>query len=161
MRLKQDRLKRLLHYFPEEGKFYWLVNKSSAKMFDEAGSLQKDGYIIIGIDKKSYLAHRLAFLFMTGEVPEYVDHINGDRSDNRWENLRPCSLSENNRNRKITNKNTSGVKGVSWHKASGKWQVQLSVKGNNHFGLYSSLEEAEKRAIEVRKIFHKAFARNE
>ena len=92
----------------------------------EAGSKDSDGYVVINIDGKRIYAHRIAYLFITGNWPEKdIDHINGIRDDNRWENLRVVNCQENSKNQKIRKNNTSGVTGVSWYKNYQKWLVRI------------------------------------
>lgn len=118
MSLTQLRLKELLHYDPVTGHFTWIVaNSNRAPAGTPAGRTgNSHGYCPIGIDGKRYRAHRLAWLYMTGEwPPEHIDHINGVRSDNRWHNLRAATLKENNRNMGLQRNNAAGYKGVSKH----------------------------------------------
>ncbi len=98
--LTQDRLKELLHYCPETGVFTWIkTNGSRGKKGNIAGSINPIGYLDIGVDSKVYKAHRLAFLYVEGYFPEYgLDHINRNKSDNRWSNLRQVSQTCNMRN---------------------------------------------------------------
>ena len=112
MMLKSTELHRLLHYNPETGVFTWRVNRSRlAKAGSVAGTINSQGYVSIMVNRKLYLAHRLAFLYMTGSFPvDQVDHINRLRADNRWINLRPCNNSQNHRNR------TGEVKGYTYWK---------------------------------------------
>lgn len=88
-KLTQKRLKKLLYYNPDTGIFTWKINSRRSLKDAPAGNLHPSGYIRIGIDSKEYRAHRLAFLYMEGYIPENdVDHINRVRDDNRWKNLR-------------------------------------------------------------------------
>lgn len=99
--LTQTRLKELLFYNPETGNFTWLVRSADRiKIGQTAGCLDKtNGYISIKVDKRRYTGHRLAYLYMTGEFPTEIDHINRNRADNRWENLRNVPHSINMKNR--------------------------------------------------------------
>jgi len=88
----------------------------------------KNGYISIGVDGTRYLAHRLAWLWMTGRWPQkYVDHKNFTVSDNRWINLREANDMQNSRHRRVRFDNRSGVKGVGFHKETGKWRASIVV----------------------------------
>lgn len=159
--ITQDRLKEILHYDPETGVFTWLVSPSrGTKKGMVAGHDHKSsGYRVIAIKRKLIPAHRLAFLYMTGSIPEFVDHINMIKLDNRWVNLRPATKSENNRNQKLRKDNKSGVKGVKWNKANKKWQVQITVNGHRmHLGLWDDLEAAELVSILAREKYHGEFA---
>ncbi|MCK9994454.1 MAG: hypothetical protein Dbin4_02974, partial [Alphaproteobacteria bacterium] len=98
--LTQSRLKELLHYDPDTGVFTRRVQTSSnARVGDVAGCLHPEGYRHIQIDGKRYAAHRLAWLYMTGEWPtNQLDHLNGVRDDNRWGNLREATHGQNQQN---------------------------------------------------------------
>jgi len=126
--LTQKRLKELLHYSPETGVFTWLVNrKGTASAGVIAGYLNKKGYIRISVDGERYLAHRLAWLYMTGEWPIQTDHDKGNRADNRFSTLCSVNSETNNKNRKIPSNNTSNVIGVYWHKKLEKWYAAIGV----------------------------------
>jgi hypothetical protein len=139
--ITQRRLKDLLQYDPETGVF---IRRRSCGGFLEgtvAGSTSSYyGYIHISIDKKVYKAHRLAFLYMEGRFPEgEVDHKNGIRSDNSWNNLRECSRTENSKNCSLRSDNTSGCPGVGFHKKRGQWRARVGTK---HLGWYPTKELA-------------------
>lgn len=144
--LTQKQLKETLHYNPETGMFTWLtVNSNRVKIGGLAGWLDKTtGYSRININKKSYQAHRLAFLYMSGRWPKHeIDHDNHIRNDNRWPNLSEVTHKENVKNMSLSKKNTSGVTGVCWHKKAGKWHVQVYAAGvKPHFGLFIDKFEA-------------------
>lgn len=143
--LSQDLLKELLSYEKSTGLFFWKIKKGSRAKGDQAGSKRKDGYIEIRINRKLYLAHRLAWLYVNGEFPECLDHIDHNTSNNKIENLRNVSHRENMRNRKLSCLNKSGVSGVSWCKKQGKWTTRLKVDGKYLFlGYFDNLEDASK-----------------
>ena len=149
--LTQERIKELLHYCPKTGVFTWLINMSnSIKVGREAGHLGH-GYRTIRVDRNLYLAHRLAFLYMTGEMPRHqVDHIDQSKANNRWSNLRAATNLENHKNRPLNKNNKSGVSGVSWNNKSGKWVSQITVDGKSvflgHFKRKDKAIEARKKA---------------
>ena len=126
---KQDlidvvRLKELVDYDSETGIFTWKPRKWAygAKAGTEAGWRDWKGYVIITLDRVNYRAHRLAWLYMTGEWPSQdVDHKDRNKANNRWINLREATRSQNMGNQSLRDCNTSGVKGVSWDKKTGKW----------------------------------------
>ena len=147
--LTQAKLKELLHYEPETGVFTWIESTSSRiKIGDIAGNKGVDGYIDIGIYGKLLRAHRLAYLYMTGEWPEMVDHRDGDGLNNKWENLRLASKRENAINSKRSAKNKSGFKGVSWHVGGKKWQAHC---GPIYIGLFDTPEMAHAAYLEEAK----------
>ena len=136
--LTQEELKEQLHYNPETGIFTW------CKSWKVAGSINGHGYLQIKIGKNNYQLHRLAWIFMTGiNSPMQIDHINNNRSDNRWCNLREATHNQNCQNSSLRYDNTSGYKGVGWHKGCKKWQARCFINGKRkHLGLFESAELA-------------------
>ena len=128
---------------------YFVSNKGRVKTYDDYYpkiTLDRSrGYYRVKLNGKPYYLHRLlaeAFIPNPDNKP-FVDHIDGDPLNNCLSNLRWCTHAENMRNRKKHRNNTSGHKGVSFHKVSGKWRAQIKVDGEkNHLGLYDSPEEA-------------------
>lgn len=111
----------------------------------QAGTINKKGYLVIQLDGKLYLAHRLAWFYSTGEWPNQIDHSNGVKTDNRPTNLKNVTASQNSKNLKLSKNNTSGTKGVSWHKKAQKWIATLRVRGEyKYLGLFESFEEAKR-----------------
>lgn len=133
--MKQHDLRRILHYDPATGAFTWIKSRGRAKAGSVAGSVNVDGYIVIA----GQYAHRLAFLYMTGEVPPLVDHRDRDTSNNRWDNLRAATKAVNAINSKTSIRNASGLPGVSWHSRSGKWQAHC---GRKYLGVFDTKETA-------------------
>ena len=136
-------------------------------VFSKIGSTDKvgfneAGYTRIEINGKAYYAHRLAWLYVYGEMPKlHLDHINCDKSDNRICNLREATRFENLRNTGKNIKNTSGAKNVYLHKPTGKWQVRIALDGKSkHLGLFDDLELADLVAAEARSKYHGQFARS-
>lgn len=153
------KLHELFEY--KDGNLYRKINRKAYKAGSKAGSIDRYGYTSIRIEGKNYLAHRLIYLMHHGNMPKFIDHIDGDKTNNKIENLRPCELVQNSWNAKISVKNTSGVKNVMWHKRDCKWQVTVSIGGRQkHFGYYDDLDLAELVAIEARNKYHKQFARH-
>lgn len=149
--LTQQRLKELFTYDPETGKFTRNMSVQGRHAEVIAGGMTVKGYLSIGVDRKSYLAHRLAFLYMTGEWPkEHVDHINEIKTDNRWINLRDCTRSENFKNTGPRKTSKTGVKGVS-KTPKGKYLVMFCV------GTYNSLEEGKAAYEKMAVLYHGEF----
>lgn len=159
--LTQDYLKSILDYNVDTGIFTWKIsNNRKIKIGDIAGTIRPDKYIQIRINGKTYLGHRLSWLYVYGKFTEQtIDHINNNPSDNRICNLREASVQENMYNRKINKSNKSGIKGICWHKCTNKWRARLTVNGKEkHIGLFDNLELAELAIIETRNKYHKEFA---
>lgn len=153
-----SRLKELLHYCQETGLFVRLVSTSSnAKVGDVAGRKHSRGYWHIGIDGKDYLAHRLAWLYMTGAWPtNQIDHINGVRDDNRISNLRGATNAENQQNTALRDDNTSGFMGVSWFRERGKWHARITIAGKDkHLGYFDTPEDAHEAYLTAKAAHHR------
>lgn len=156
--LTQARLKELLVYKPQTGVFEWLVGKGAGT--EAGGKDKKNGYMRIKVDGVLYRTHRLAWLYMTGAFPiDHVDHRDGDRTNNRWANLRPAVIAENNQNSWIPRSNSvSGVRGVSWYPLYSKWRAVIGIQGKTiNIGYFDSIEEAA-AAYTAKKIDIHPFA---
>lgn len=126
-----------------------------------AGTKHPKGYRSIYVCGRSYLAHRLIFLFHHGYMPLQVDHIDNDKSNNRIENLRESSHSQNRCNSRMQQNNTSGHKNVSWDKTRNKWHVAIALKGKTVFiKRFDELNDAIHAANEARLKYHGVFARH-
>lgn len=156
--ITQERLRQVMNYSPDTGLFTWSIGKGTAKAGDIAGTPQSTGYVFIRIDGIKYLAHRLAFLYMTGKWPEAcVDHINHVRTDNRWANLRPASRADNSKNASRYASNSSGHHGVSWKKRDKSWIARICVDGRHiHLGSFRNVESAVAARKEAERMhgFH-------
>lgn len=148
------RLRELLNYDPETGLFTWLARRGGPAIAGSvAGWANGDGYIRVSLDSRSYLAHRLAVLYMTGSWPaRQVDHIDRDKTNNRWINLREATNQQNCRNRPRRRNNKSGVTGVHWDKRDGKWTALIGENGGHHYlGNFAAFDDAvtARKAAEV------------
>jgi len=170
MELTTEIVRELLDYDQETGIFVWKVrerkwfkSEQGFKLFHTryagttAGTMwtSETGYqkLQIRVLGKSWRSHRLAFLWMDKALPEQVDHLNRDSTDNRWENLAASSAKENMKNKSMFSNNTSGVTGVSWCKAIGKWRALVRLDGTlKYLGYFEDLH----RAKEVVEAFREA-----
>ena len=146
--------------------FLWKIKPSqSTKIGDVAGSLNKsDGYYVIKFGGIAYRLHRLVWIYHNGDIPDkmLVDHIDGNPLNNKIENLRLSTNSQNICNSKIPSTNTSGVKGVHWDKSNNKWRAQMKINHKTkNLGSFDTIEEAETVVIALRNNLHGEFARHE
>lgn len=138
-----------LGYCPETGKFTWKNNRKHDLVEKEAGYIDKStGYVRIHVDGKKVGAHRLAYLFIHGKFPEMeVDHIDGNRSNNKANNLRLASRQQNQHNRM--------GKGTCFHKASNKWTAYITVNYKRvHLGLFETEQEAHDTYLKAKEKYH-------
>lgn len=149
---------RLLSYCPESGVFRWTSHYGGHAPGDVAGWDHSSGYLVVSVFSVKAYAHRLAFAFQTGAFPKgVVDHINGDRKDNRIANLRDVSQRVNTENRvSPTNPNSaSGLLGVHWNSKKGKWSAQIKSFGRKkHLGFFDDKQEAHRVYIESKRVLH-------
>ena len=160
-KLTAERLRELLSYDHETGIFSWKVRRQGASHNVPAGYFERsDGYWRIKVDGVLYSAHRLAFLIQVGEWPTCeVDHINGNRVDNRWDNLRLATSSQNKHNGKIHRDNKAGLKGI--HARRGGWRATIKHDGkNHHLGDFASKEAAHAAYLAAANNLHGEFARS-
>lgn len=154
--LTQERLKELLQYDPDTGIFYRKTSTTNrVKAGDIAGTLRKDNYVRIMVDGRLYLAHRLVWLYVYGELPKVpIDHINTIKSDNRISNLRKDDGNWNNQNIRTSNRNNKlGILGVS--RKGKKFRATIVVNGKRkHIGSYDTPEEAHEAYIEAKRKYH-------
>ncbi len=146
MKLTQEELKEILTYNAITGNFRWKESRSNIKAGDIAGCKRPDGYVSIRIDKKLYLAHRLAWLYTEGYFPEnFIDHIDRNTSNNIRKNLREATNQCNIRNSKRRNDNASGITGIYWYKSKSQWRAQIMVNQKSiHLGYFENKIDAVK-----------------
>lgn len=163
MILTQTEVQTRLNYDATTGLFIVRTTARGRRFIGQlAGTVMKDGYIRIRIDNNKYLAHRLAFLYMTGAWPDLdkeVDHIDGDRANNAWTNLRLVTKSQQAMNRKRPSVNTSGYKNVEWSLAQQCWFAKVTVYGitKTKYG-FKTPEAANEAAIILRNTLHVEYA---
>jgi hypothetical protein len=151
-----------LRYEPETGHLYWIVRNSNfIDMAMPAGCPMKNGYRKVMVGNKQLYAHHIAWWFIHGEWPQQqVDHINGNRLDNRASNLRLATQEQQNFNGKLFKNNKCGVKGVCLNKRNGKWRAHIVVqKKQLRLGEFRSIEEARVARLRAEALHCGEYAR--
>lgn len=147
--MTQEELKTLVNYDPITGIFINL------KRGEVVNYIRGKGYLGIQLNKTKYYLHRLAWLYMTGIMPEQVDHIDTNKTNNKWNNLRIADNSSNQHNKNLQSNNTSGVKGVCWDKINSKWIAKVNFKSRCYnLGRFASIPEAEEAIKQKRLSLH-------
>jgi hypothetical protein len=157
--ITQDYLKEILDYEPKTGVFVWRSCARPDKTGRKAGWFDAHGYNRIMINNKAYVAHRLAWLYVTGNWPkEYIDHINNNPADNRFCNLREATPRQNSANQGIRKRNLAGYKGVIKHRL--KWKAQFTHNYQTiYLGLFDTPEQAHAAYSEAAQQLNGQFAR--
>lgn len=161
--LTQARLHVLFHYDSETGEFIRKTRTSNSTRIGEvAGAVQRQGYIQLRVDGVLYLAHRLAWLYMTGRMPDdEIDHRDLNKSNNSWGNLRPADGSLNNANKPTQKNNSLGLKGVSKHNGGPKYRADVRINGRQKYlGCFPSREAASKAYAEAANDAFGEYARS-
>ena len=157
-----ERLKQVLSYDPETGIFYWLVDgrfgRSRHRAGEQAGSKRQDGYLTVMIDRTRYPLHRLAWLYANEKHPaKWIDHINGDRADNRIVNLREATPAQNGRNGRGWRVRKAPLKGA--YAVKNQWRASISENGRKrHLGYFATAEEAHAAYMAAARLFFGEFA---
>jgi hypothetical protein len=150
-------MRAVIRYEPDTGRFFWLTPPSrAATKGGEAGWPDFQGYRRIRYKGRGIRAHRLAWLLVYGEWPGHLDHINGDRSDNRIANLRECTLAENRQNASLRNDNTTGYCGVHLDRKKGTYYAVIRIHGKAHYlgRGFSTAEEAAAAYADGKRRLH-------
>jgi hypothetical protein len=160
----EKEIREKLQYSPELGGscLSWKKSKFPKKVGAMAGAIKSDGYWRIVVGGKTLLAHRIVWFLHHNRFPMAdLDHVDNNKLNNRIENLREATRSQNNMNTSPTKRNTSGAKNVSFHKRQKKWEVRVQVNRKMiNFGYCDDLELAELVAIEAREKYHGNYARH-
>lgn len=152
--MDDKRLRLLIHYDPETGIFRRVSERLNCLEEPPVGILNQ-GYLVATVDGEQWLLHRLAWLYVYGELPKYsIDHINGIGSDNRIENLREATQSENLQNQKKAQRNSlSGLLGAS--PKGNRYRAQIWLKGRlTYLGTFSTPEEAHEAYLTAKRELH-------
>lgn len=155
-------IKDLVMYDPETGLFHRRTASRKGPVGSVVGGNTK-GYTMLWVDGVKYRAHRVAWFLFHGDAPlQMIDHINGDKSDNRIANLRLATTAQNQFNKTKAKNNTSGFKGVGYHKCTGMWQAQIKAgKSYAYLGLFPTPQEAHEAYCKAATELHGEFARFE
>lgn len=156
--ITREELMDMLTYNPESGLFTWNKERKFCQFIkgSVAGYYEIDGYHYIYIKPKLHLAHRLAFLYMQGSMPPFVDHKNKIKNDNRWCNLRACTGSENQQNKRLDKRNSVGFSGIHYSKSRNRFIVRFKIPGIGKvsFGSFKNLEDAKEACIAAKRKYH-------
>lgn len=154
--LTQALLQSLIRYNPRTGVFTWMESRGRRKVGDVAGAIGPKGYVLIGLNGRQWLAHRLAWLWVYGTMPTDMDHLNGVRHDNRIVNLREATAQVNAQNRRTpTSGSLSERLGVSWNERRGKWLARIMVGGKSvHLGYFDDRNEAHAVYVKAKRQHH-------
>jgi hypothetical protein len=148
-------------YRYEGGVLYHKHDSTRVKLGDKVGTLHHSGYLQTTLNGKIVFNHRIIYAMHYGSCPKMLDHIDGNRLNNRIENLRPATYSQNLCNKGMQSNNTSGYRGVSECSKTGKWRVEVWLnKKYRYFGLYRDIELADLVACMAREKLHGQYARN-
>jgi hypothetical protein len=155
-----QRLRELFAYDPETGNVSWLRDRIGANNSIRARAGDGAGYRQVEVDGRVLQCHRVAWALVTGRWPKCeIDHRNGKRDDNRWENLREATHQQNAHNRRVRKDSASGLKGVSFHRRTGKWQAYIGLAGEQKYlGLFETRAAAHRAYLAAAKERFGAFA---
>jgi len=160
-----EELRENIDYNPDTGIFTWIKKPSIAtKVGQEAGSVNKDGYICISFRNNLYYAHRLAYYMYYGIDPleKKIDHICGSCNNNKINNLRLATHSQNLMNRVVGIDNNSGATGVGWNKKSKKWRARINLDCvEKHLGYFTNKEDAIQARNEAEVKYYGEFRRQD
>jgi len=143
MALTQEYIRNILNYDPNTGIFTWNKKTHHSNDVDDVVGTNLLGYLTVKLKNKNRYLHRLAFLYIDGCIPKEIDHLNGNRSDNRFNNLAPTSRQDNMKNKKRYKTNKSGCTGVQYNKKNYRWVARIRVdKKEIHLGSFVSYSDA-------------------
>lgn len=148
------RVKDLFTYNPKTGELFWRVSRGTRAAGQLASTKRGGGRLSVKFDRTVYALHRVIFVYQTGRQPSgYIDHIDGDPTNNAWANLRECTAAENSQNKQIYKSSKSGLMGVG--AKSGGFQAMICVKGVNHYlGFFRTAEEAHAVYLAAKRDLH-------
>lgn len=159
--MTQDELHKICHYDMNTGILTWAEFRNAKALKNSpVGCLNSKGYLVTNIKNKNYFVHRLIWLYVYGEIPKIVDHINGIKNDNRLVNLRNCTIAESAKNKGLFVNNKTGYKGVSFCNRAKKYQVSCKVNGiKKWLGYFTDPKLASDAYQKYAQLNHGAFHR--
>lgn len=144
----------------KDGRLYWKKPKGCRSSGSSAGTMDKKGYLVVTLNRRQYLVHRIIYAMHRGHLPKMIDHIDCNPLNNKIENLRAATNSQNKCNTLLSVSNKSGVKGVCWDKSINKWKAGIKTNGKQiHLGYFLDLNDAGKAYAEAATKIHGEFAR--
>lgn len=160
--ITKEQLQEVFHYDHTSGQLIRKKARGGAVCGPVEGFADRKGYRRMRFGPKFYFVHRIVFLLVHGYLPAELDHINGDRSDNRVGNLRPATSQQNKQNKAVSSANRSGLKGVSWDTKANRWRASAShmVEGKKrkvYLGLYHDMQDAHAAYVAFAKPAHGDF----
>lgn len=155
--LTVERVRHLFTYDEERGILLRNFKRGKAPAGSHSTCTDRDGYLVVGIDSKIYRAHRVIWLYKTGQWPRGdIDHIDRDPANNRWCNLRDVTRAENKQNQVAKRGSKSGVKGVSWSAQMNRWVASITVNGKTHYlGASKTIDAAAAAYAAAAAVLHK------
>ncbi|MFB5010839.1 HNH endonuclease [Enterobacter hormaechei subsp. steigerwaltii] len=159
---ERDYLLSILNYDESSGQLTWKVRPSQKDKVNSVAGSKSGSYIKISIKGRKYAAHRVAFFMAKGYCPDEIDHINGQKTDNRLKNLRDSNRSQNCLNKGVRSDSFCGVKGVTYRIDNKSWQARCTSKNGRrvHLGYFKKIEDAIAKLASFRKEEHGEFSNN-
>ena len=143
-----------------DGKLFYKNREGHMAQGSEVGTVDKDGYLKTLIKRKPYRLHRIIFMMHHGYLPKLLDHIDGNPANNKIENLRPVTISQNNLNRGKHKSNTSGYKGVTWVATQNRYSSRIAIDKKRFFlGYFDDPKEAHKAYCEAAQKYEPQYVR--
>lgn len=154
--LTQNRLKEVLDYSPDTGVFKRRLKQTGVRQGSVSGSLSKEGYLVTSVDGKIYKCHRLAWLYMTSTWPAgQIDHLNGNRSDNRFANLRDVSQLDNVQNQRNAQRSNKSTRVLGTFKNGSGFAARIAHNGTKiYLGTFRTIDEASAAYIAAKRLLH-------
>ncbi len=155
--LSQERLKQVFDYDPHKGTFTRKMKQTGVLRGAISGCRTAEGYLVTSVDEKSYKCHRLAWLYMTGQWPiGQIDHINGVKDDNRFENLRDVPQRTNIQNQRKAQRSNKSTGVLGTYKTGNKFAARVTHEGKKiYLGVYATIDEAQAAYLGAKRLLHK------